>query len=365
MKKDTKMKKEDNIIVKLWNKVTIEKWQKVLRLIIICMVFMVVSEGIFEIPVIRDFFGAGLIEGKSGWIVYVIVWLVMFAQVAIIPIPALPILTACNQIPNFIAHGTGIGDLFSMRTIGFVILITSATTIGAIASYWLGRTFGKPAIKWVAGSDSDYKLWVKKLNSKTGRWLYAATVLFPLFPDDLISFVVGSIKMNFSFYFVTNVVCKAIGLYTVLIFMRLRGLDVFFGNADPAAFPIALVVYACILLASIIVRAVLNRILKLKQPKSMKLEDLHEDLVKKFTKKISSSKELIIDYKLDKNFKTYLNVNCNIEKLYETNDKNEKEKVRVIIKCQASNYWEIVFDKTYELTATYNKLLEDIKLCKF
>jgi hypothetical protein len=34
---------------------------------------MVVSEGIFEIPVVKDFFGAGLIEGKSGWIVYAIV----------------------------------------------------------------------------------------------------------------------------------------------------------------------------------------------------------------------------------------------------------------------------------------------------
>jgi hypothetical protein len=59
----------------------------------------------------------------------------MFAQVAIIPIPALPILTACNQIPNFVAKGFGLVDLFSMKTLGFVLLITSATTMGAIASY--------------------------------------------------------------------------------------------------------------------------------------------------------------------------------------------------------------------------------------
>lgn len=129
------MKKQENIIKKLWDKVTLEKWYKTLRLVIICMAFLVISEGIFEIPVVRDFFGSGLIEGKSGWLVYVIVWLVMFAQVAIIPIPALPILVACNQIPHLVASGPGISGLWSFETLGFVCLTTSATLIGAIASY--------------------------------------------------------------------------------------------------------------------------------------------------------------------------------------------------------------------------------------
>jgi len=67
------MKREDNIIKKLLNKVTIEQWQKALRVIIICMAFMAISEGIFEIPAIEEFFGSGLIEGKSGWLVYAII----------------------------------------------------------------------------------------------------------------------------------------------------------------------------------------------------------------------------------------------------------------------------------------------------
>ena len=110
------MKKEDNIVKKLWNKVNIEQWVKVLRVVIICMTFMVISEGIFEIPSVAIFFGEGLIIGKTGWIVYVIIWLVMWAQVAIIPIPALPILVACNQIPNLIAEESTLLSLFSLRS---------------------------------------------------------------------------------------------------------------------------------------------------------------------------------------------------------------------------------------------------------
>ena len=355
------MKKQDNILRKMWDRVTIEKWQKFLRLVIICMVFMVVSEGIFEIPVVKDFFGAGLIEGKSGWIVYAIVWLVMFAQVAIIPIPALPILTACNQIQNFVASGSGLVDLFSMKTLGFVLLVTSATTAGAIASYWLGRTFGKPAIRWIAGSDSDYKVWVKKLNSKTGRWIYASTVLLPIFPDDLISLVVGSIKMNFSFYVIVNVICKAIGLYTMLIFMRMPGIDILFGNNDPSSIPWALLLYSGILIISIIGKIYVNRKIDLSQPKNIKLEEAKNKVINYLTKRKSSFKELIVDQKLNKKLKTYLASEIQIKTLYQTNAENKKSKIRIFIICKASNYWQVIFDKTYKLTESYQTLIDDFK----
>lgn len=358
------MKKKDSILKKLWDRVSIEQWQKFLRVVIICMVFMVISEGFFEIPVISNFFGKDLIIGKTGWIVYAIVWIIMFIQVAIIPIPALPILVACNQIPNLIAPNELLGGLFSLQTILFAILVTSATTLGAITSYWIGRTFGKPAIKWIAGSDNDYKIWSKKLNSKTGKWIYASTVLLPIFPDDLISLVVGSIKMKFSFYVIVNIICKFIGLYTMLIFMRLPGVNLFFNN-NLNTFPIALTAYTLILLIAIIWKFSINKIIQNKQPKQNKLKDLKEDILNRLNKKISVSKDLILDYKINKRFKTYLTVPVKIEKLFVSNNLKQKQKIRIIIKCQASNYWEIIFDKVYELTDTYNKLIQDIKQHKF
>lgn len=358
------MKREDNIIKKLLNKVTIEQWQKALRVIIICMAFMAISEGIFEIPAIEEFFGSGLIEGKSGWLVYAIIWIVMFAQVAIIPIPALPILVACNQIPNLVANGSEIGNLFSLTTLFFVVFVCSATITGAIASYWIGRTLGKPAIKWVAGSNEDYELWSKKLNSKTGKWIYGATVLFPVFPDDLISLVVGSIKMNFSFYVIVNAICKFIGLYCMLLFMRIPGLDIFFGKEGNGP-PIALIVYILILIVAIILKKILTKISDRKQPKEVKLEEIKEKILYILNKKKSAYKDLIIDYNLDINTRTYLGSKIIIHKYYIVNKNNKKQKVRILIDCKANNYKQIIFDKSYKLTELYNTLIEDFKQCDF
>lgn len=354
------MKKQENIIKKLWDKVTLEKWFKALRLVIICMAFLVISEGIFEIPMIRDFFGSGLIEGRSGWLVYVIIWLVMFAQVAIIPIPALPILVACNQIPHLVASGPGISGLFSFETLGFVLLTTSATLVGAIASYWLGRTVGQPAIKWVAGSEKDYKVWSKKFNSKTGKWAYAATVLFPIFPDDIISLVVGSIKMNFTFYVIVNAICKFIGGFCMLLFMRLPGIENLFG-ASTSVIPWTLILYAGILLAAIVIRQVLDIKIKRKQYKKTKLNVVKDEVYTKLRKNKSEFKDLIIDYKISKKFTTYLATKVRIIKMFEVDDSNKKNRVRIMVICRASNYWQSIFDKTYDLTEKYTTFIEDFK----
>lgn len=355
------MKKEDNIFKKMLSKIQIEQLQKFLRVIIICMIFMTLSEALFSIPAIKDFFGAGLIEGKSGWLVYVIIWLVMFAQVTIIPIPALPILTACNQISGLVANGSDILNLFSLNTVFFLILTTSASVMGAICAYWIGRKFGRPAVKWVAGSEEDYDKWSDKFNSKTGRWLWAATVLFPIFPDDLISFVVGSIKMNFSFYVIVNIICKTIGTFTMLLFMRVPGIDVFFGKSQ-SDIPIALITYLAILLIAIIWRAILNKKLNLNEPKNIKLEVVKETILYKINKHKNVYKELIIDYTVDKKYKTYLATPVVIETLYIPNKNQIKDKVRILIKAKLSNYWEIVYDKAYPLTTEYKTLIEDIKL---
>ena len=328
------------------------------------MIFMVISEGIFEIPAVANFFGEGLLEGQTGWLVYVIVWLVMFAQVAIIPIPALPILVACSNIPKLVARDNSILGLFSFETLGFLALVVSASLVGAITAYWIGRTLGRPAVKWVAGSDEDYKKWSKKLNTKTGKWIYAATVLLPVFPDDLISFVVGSVKMNFGFYVIVNAVCKTIGMFCMLLFMRIPGIDIFFGNSE-SGMPIALLAYTIILVVAIVWQLIINKKIKRNQSKEIKLEVVKEQVLKKLKYKKSAYKELIIDYKIDRKFKTYLTTPVKIEKLFSLDKDGVKNKVRIVIKCKVCNYWQIIFDKTYKLTERYYTLIKDFKECDF
>ena len=361
-------KKEDNILKKLWDKIKIEQIHKFLRVVIICMIFMVLSEAIFEIPAIANFF-TNLIENNkdsSIWIVYALIWVAMFAQVTIIPVPALPILVVCNNLQHglFIANNNSWTGLFSFETLTFLIVIVSASVAGAICAYWIGRTLGKPAVKWVAGSEKDYNIWSKKLNCKKGKWIYAATVLLPVFPDDLISFVVGSIKMNFGFYVIVNAICKTIGLFTMLLFMRIPVIDIFFNDSE-TGFPIALTTYIVILVVAIIWRALLNRKLNRNQLKENKLEIVKEQVLTKLKKKKNAYKQLIIDYKLDKKFKTYFATPVKIEKLYELDKNKIKNKVRIIIKCKACDYWEIIFDKTYKLTTQYDILIKDFKECDF
>ena len=40
-----------------------------------------------------------------------------------------------------------------------------------------------------------------------------------------------------------------------------------------------------------------------------------------------------------------------------------KNKVRILIDCDASNYKQIIFDKTYKLTELYTTLIEDVNKC--
>ena len=49
-----------NKLKKYIDKLTIEKVKKFLKVIIVCMIFMVISEGLFEIPAIANFFGRDL-----------------------------------------------------------------------------------------------------------------------------------------------------------------------------------------------------------------------------------------------------------------------------------------------------------------
>ena len=242
----------------------------------------------------------------------------MFLQVAIIPIPALPILTACNQIPNLVGTSFKLSGLFSLQTLFFVLFVTSATLVGAIAAYWLGRTFGKKAVIWGAGSEKDYKLWSKKLNGKMGKWLYTSTVLLPIFPDDLISLVIGSIKMNFSFYVIVNAICKVIGLYAMLIFMRIPGIDMMFSQST--GFPWALTIYAIILFVSILINSLVNYKINTNQPKSIKLEVIKEEITVYLNRVKSVNKDLIIDYKFNKRIKTYLTSKIYIHKYFEVDE---------------------------------------------
>ena len=165
--------------------------------------------------------------------------------------PGMPILAFCINTP-LVAKGLELMDLFSLETVFFVGYITSACLVGSLCAYFLGKLGGKRAIKWIAGDEEDYQLWSKKLNCKAGKWIYAATVLLPIFPDDIICLVVGSMGLNLRFYTLANITGRFIGNYAMLLFMRMPYINSFFSSAINGGTPWALIVYSILFIISIV-----------------------------------------------------------------------------------------------------------------
>ena len=216
---------------------------RLLKVALVTTAILLIFEGIFSIPAINNFF-TGLISGSSGWLAYLFVWLIMFLQVTILNIPAYSVLAACTSI--------------GMKTLDivFISVVLSAYMVGCILAYWLGRWFGKRAVKWCAGSEEDYDKWSSVLNSKGKIW-YFLTVLFPFFPDDILCLVAGAVKFNFGLYTIMNFVGRGIGLVTTILTLGLI-------NKVSGGFPFMVILWAVALVAELIAYIILNKKTKLK-----------------------------------------------------------------------------------------------------
>ena len=91
----------------------------------------------------------------------------------------------------------------------------------------------------------------------------------------------------------------------MLLFMRLPGINQFFGEST-STIPWTLILYVGILLGAIIVRYILDIKIKRKQYKTTKLKVVKEEVLYKIKKDTSQFKDLIIDYKINRKFITYL-----------------------------------------------------------
>lgn len=138
--------------------------------------------------------------GVGGWIA---IGIIQFLQVIFIPIPASFItLASISMYP-------------SDKPMLFVITMI-AIMAGVMVNYLIGFKWGRKAVKWAAGTDEDYDKWNKALKSNKTKLFYLGTVLLPIFPDDILCIVAGSIRMNIWFYLGCNLIGRAIGLITFM-----------------------------------------------------------------------------------------------------------------------------------------------------
>lgn len=183
---------------------------KILKVCIVATVFMLIMDLVFSIGFINDSF-SNAITNSNEVFVFLVIWLVMFLQVTILNIPAYTVLSVCINI--------GINALSWQ----FILTVVTAYMAGCILAYGLGRWFGVKAVKWCAGSEEDFNKWSNFINKK-GKTFYFLTILLPIFPDDLLCLVAGSVKFHFGLYTILNLVGRFIGLITMILTLKLIGL---------------------------------------------------------------------------------------------------------------------------------------------
>lgn len=178
---------------------------KIVKLAIVVLSIVVGFEILFYHSVVTNWLSNVVINsGVWSWLV---LGLIQFLQVVLIPMPATFItLVSMKMYPD------NLYLLFAI-TLGVVML-------GVIATYWIGRKWGKKAVVWCAGSEEEYDKWSKVLKSKKTNIGYFVTILFPIFPDDILCLIAGSIKMNFWWYLTANLIGRAIGLLTFMFVFK-------------------------------------------------------------------------------------------------------------------------------------------------
>ena len=94
------------------------------------------------------------------------------------------------------------------------VLCLLAVLCSSTIMFLIGKWGGKKAIDWIAGEGSTDK--AMAIIKEKGTVYFPAAILLPGFPDDALCMAAGAIKMNPWFYSISVVVCKAIGVATLV-----------------------------------------------------------------------------------------------------------------------------------------------------
>lgn len=131
---------------------------------------------------------------------YIIFVLLQFLQVTFLPLPAS--LTTLAGVIIF-------GPLYTF------LLSTLSIILGSIFAFFLGRFFGIKLLNWIFGKQKTLEFQQKL---KRGNIVFFLMMLFPLFPDDLLCMMAGTIDMNFKYFLATNLITRPIGIFCLCFF---------------------------------------------------------------------------------------------------------------------------------------------------
>lgn len=118
-------------------------------------------------------------------------------QVAFLPIPSPLIVVAGSLI-----YGPFQASLLSLAGI----------LLGSAIAFSIGRVFGKKVVIFMVGKENEEK-WSKFLSN--AKYSFVLMMLLPLFPDDVLCMIAGLTDMSWTFFMVTQLVTRTIGVFTM------------------------------------------------------------------------------------------------------------------------------------------------------
>ena len=126
--------------------------------------------------------------------------LLQLLQVTFIPLPS-----TVTIIAGTLVYGPLQASLLSLAGI----------LLGSMLAFLLGKVFGKKLVVFMVG-EKTCKKWADFLSN--AKYSFFIMMLLPIFPDDVLCLVAGLTNMSWTFFTVTNLIARPIGVFTVSYF---------------------------------------------------------------------------------------------------------------------------------------------------
>ncbi len=127
--------------------------------------------------------------GRLGFVI------IQFLQVTFLPIPS-----TISTLAGVLIYGPLQAALLSLAGI----------LLGSVFAFFLGRVFGRKLVVFMVGKETCDK-WTEFLTN--AKYSFFVMMVLPVFPDDVLCLVAGLTDMSWSFFVLTNLISRPIGIF--------------------------------------------------------------------------------------------------------------------------------------------------------
>lgn len=121
--------------------------------------------------------------------------MLQFLQVTFLPVPS-----TITTLAGVLIFGPLQTSLLSLAGI----------MLGSVVAFGLGRMFGRKLVAFMVGEETCKK-WTKFLTN--AKYSFAVMMVLPIFPDDILCLVAGLTDMSWTFFVVTNLIARPVGIF--------------------------------------------------------------------------------------------------------------------------------------------------------